>query len=653
MRWLLLLLAGALLQVVGPFEPPSPPPPPRRAPAAAPPPGTLPVFFLAGAWLHPVYRPQGPATPEHVLGLLLAGPTHAERADQIRTALPAGTRLLGLQRRQGTLLVDLSSAGGPAALPQAAAQVAATLSSFADIRAVRVCVQGRPVRAILRAQFLHPTPLGADRTQRAVSPMPRGRVAVAGISRPLPQPPLAGKVIVLNPGHGLTRGNDGRWRYQRPHFGQMVEDQLNVHFAIAAARELRRLGATVHATRPLRLTDEPGISGAPRWQEAAKYYLRDIGLPDWVHQPLATDFEADIDARPLYANYLGADLLISLHNNIGAASGTLALYDLANGHAAESRRLAHLLHDHVVQAIRAEVSAGWNSLGVQGNSARYGENHWAHMPAAILEIGFISRRGDRHHLAKPECHRAVGQAVAAAVAEYFGESAPTWAGAALPERVPPVTAPRPAQPPVVACLGDPAGAPNMPYVAALQALANTREGTPPRVVRVGIQTLEEALRRWNQAVAPLRPSFVLLAFGCRDWQQAEPWGSPAAVARFESALTEAVRRARALGAIPVLATIGPLDTHRYQTAHPRARAEGAQEDVQEVRDAYNAAIRRVARNMETPLADVSLAAWGNEPDWLAPTDAPDTPGSTLTPAAVQRVAALFGRAMAATAGPWR
>ena len=37
---------------------------------------------------------------------------------------------------------------------------------------------------------------------------------------------------------------------------------------------------------------------------AAKYYLRDIGTPDWFTSRCPWTLIPDIDARPLYANYL-------------------------------------------------------------------------------------------------------------------------------------------------------------------------------------------------------------------------------------------------------------------------------------------------------------------------------------------------------------
>ena len=137
------------------------------------------------------------------------------------------------------------------------AQVTATLASFPEIRAARILVQGTPVRAVLAAQFLH---LGLTGTTRA----PAGAIHASQSQpeAPLRQGPLAGKVIVISPGHGLTRQSNGRWRYQRPFFEGEVEDRLNV---VCDARLPRAPRPGRHCSHdPGTRGAMTGISGAPR-----------------------------------------------------------------------------------------------------------------------------------------------------------------------------------------------------------------------------------------------------------------------------------------------------------------------------------------------------------------------------------------------------
>jgi spore germination protein GerM len=106
-------------------------------------------------------------TPRAALHALLRGPTAAERAREIRTALPAGTRLVGLRVARGTATVSLAGGSRRAWLAggfYATAQVVYTLTARPGIERVwmrvdgrRCCIvdhQGRPyARPLTRAVF--------------------------------------------------------------------------------------------------------------------------------------------------------------------------------------------------------------------------------------------------------------------------------------------------------------------------------------------------------------------------------------------------------------------------------------------------------------------------------------------------------------------
>lgn len=674
MNGLLLLLTTALALLLAP--PAQAPQLARAVPPIAVPEGQAAVFFLTGApgsaggaSLRPVSRPGVANTPAEAVALLLDGPTQAERATGLWSAFPSGTRLLHTGRIAEETVVDVSDDGGnPAA---AAAQVAATLAAFPRVRALRLKVNGRSVRALLRTQFLHPTlgagkpgafgsieeagasAAGAPVVTLQAAPEPeeslgllarmerrlslflfgrrRPRVVTTALSPAAGSGPLAGKVIVISGGHGLTRFASGKWRYQRSYFHGLVEDEVNARFAIQAAGELRRLGATVYLTRAGAVDDERGSSGAPRWTEAAKYYLRDIGVPDWVTQAQPGDFDSDIDSRPLYANYLNADLLISIHNNDGDNSGTLTLYDTVNGFAPESERLANALQRHVVRAIRGSLNGNWHSLGVQGSAARYGENHWAQMPSALVEVAFMNRRRDRDLIGSIGFRETVGRAVAAAVAEYFGVPDEPL----LPEpkdSAAPVRVNWPAAPPVIACVGSPTGT-DLP--AVIERLQARLQGTGQcRLVRAGTnkEPVGQIVGNWDREVRPLRPSVVVIAPGRPELAVAASGAPAVPTDRFEEQVTDAVRWTRAQGAMPVLVTLGPVSAAALGAPPPAGL------DLQALRDAYNRAIRRVAANAHTSLADVSRAAWNHEAQWLAPDGRP-------APGEPDRLAALLAAAL--------
>jgi hypothetical protein len=161
---------------------------------------------------------------------------------------------------------------------------------------------------------------------------------------------------------------------------------------------------------------------------ASKYYLQEHGVPRWVwdEPSLREDRDKDIRARPYYANYVGADVSISLHTNAfgeGGARGTETFWYTAKyPHLQESsKRFAAALNEGTVKSIReyfddsygrqAYVNpypaqrvpewpyyapyptpfdyAGysrWNDRGVK--TSNLGELREAQMPAALLELAF-------------------------------------------------------------------------------------------------------------------------------------------------------------------------------------------------------------------------------------------------------------------------
>ena len=184
------LAAGllAVLAVLGPQPASAAQPSPSISapivPAAA---GTIVVrayFFLgdrAGGdpSLVPVLRtePRDSAVARAAMRVLLAGPSVSERAasPRIATAIPAGTRLLGVRISGSIATVNLSpsfaSGGGSFSVRGRLAQVVYTLTQFPTVTSVRFQLNGAPVtvfsgegvvltgpvgRLAFRADFLAP-----------------------------------------------------------------------------------------------------------------------------------------------------------------------------------------------------------------------------------------------------------------------------------------------------------------------------------------------------------------------------------------------------------------------------------------------------------------------------------------------------------------
>ena len=235
---------------------------------------------------------------------------------------------------------------------------------------------------------------------------------------------LALRRIAVSPGHGYYQNAAGAWVLQRGYWQGIVEDFVNHDMITLVRDELQAAGAEVLSTRNLDRAAGNGESGFPRWQEAARYHLKAIGAPASVWSSTGTDhLSQDIRCRPLWANQVNADVLVSLHNNGGGGTGTETLYDTDNGFGPESKRLADAVHSRVIAAIRREYNATWADRRVKGFNGDYGENRLATRPAILLEIAFMDRpTPDNAALQDPGFHRLVARAIREGVEEYFATS---------------------------------------------------------------------------------------------------------------------------------------------------------------------------------------------------------------------------------------
>lgn len=125
---------------------------------------TVHVCFLRGehgALVHRTAPRRTPATA--AVRALLRGPTPAERAHGLGSAVPAGTRLLGLTVRGGLATVDLSrrfaSGGGSASMQARLGQLVYTLTSIPRVQRVGLRLEGRTVRVFSAEGLILDQPL--------------------------------------------------------------------------------------------------------------------------------------------------------------------------------------------------------------------------------------------------------------------------------------------------------------------------------------------------------------------------------------------------------------------------------------------------------------------------------------------------------------
>jgi len=126
--------------------------------------------FTDNAGLAPVLRevPQTQAVGAAALNALLAGPNDAELGARpaMYTAIPAGTRFLGLRIEGGIATVNLSrefeSGGGSASVLGRLAQVVYTLTQFPTVQGVRFELDGEPVEVFSGEGVVLSEPVGRD-----------------------------------------------------------------------------------------------------------------------------------------------------------------------------------------------------------------------------------------------------------------------------------------------------------------------------------------------------------------------------------------------------------------------------------------------------------------------------------------------------------
>ncbi len=144
------------------------------------------------------------------------------------------------------------------------------------------------------------------------------------------------------------------------------------------------------------------------------------------------NYRRDINVRPLYANYIGADIMVSIHNNGGGgdecnAHGTETWYDALNGYQVQSEELANLIHNRLVEQIQAEWDGDWCDRGVKLSDGtdgriRYAENRLFNGPAIIIELAFMDVQSDNDSLKDATFRSIVTTAIHDAIVDYLGDS---------------------------------------------------------------------------------------------------------------------------------------------------------------------------------------------------------------------------------------
>jgi N-acetylmuramoyl-L-alanine amidase len=188
---------------------------------------------------------------------------------------------------------------------------------------------------------------------------------------------LAGKVIVIDPGHG---GQD-----TGATAGGVAEKSITPLYAGLLAQKLQAAGAKVIFTRPLE--DDPRLQGG----------------------------EAELHRRAALANAAHADVVVRIHANAPANKGDTSTHGLeAWWDQPKDQALTQDLHDAV---IRADGSVGLTDHGMRQKTEHYKFQPQA--PSALLELGYITNAQERGRLLDRSYQNRTTDAMVQGLVTYF------------------------------------------------------------------------------------------------------------------------------------------------------------------------------------------------------------------------------------------
>lgn len=137
--------------------------------------------------------------------------------------------------------------------------------------------------------------------------------------------------------------------------------------------------------------------------------LRELGYD--VVTTRDDDSYPTLDDRANLANQVDADLFISIHHNSASRTAVKGM-EFYYYSSADSKKFATLTEKHLIGA------TGAANRGVK--NAKFLVIRKTHMPAVLLELGFMTNVSEAQQLADPNYQKTMSDALVAAINEYFG-----------------------------------------------------------------------------------------------------------------------------------------------------------------------------------------------------------------------------------------
>ena len=232
----------------------------------------------------------------------------------------------------------------------------------------------------------------------------------------------SGALVAISPGHGYAEWikYNNEFRLDRGYHNGIVEDFINLELVTQLHENLTNSGIQVYSVRELDKNSGIHSSGHPMWEMGASEYARSLGYSSFVWgQNFTQGKDRNVVAPPELANAVGANILVSIHNNGGGGTGTETWYDTVNGYANESQKLADLIQGKIIERLRLEWNPNWKSRGVKKSNGGYGENRRFDGPSVIVELAFMDNPSDNAALQDPRFQSIAMQAINDAIMEYL------------------------------------------------------------------------------------------------------------------------------------------------------------------------------------------------------------------------------------------
>lgn len=225
-------------------------------------------------------------------------------------------------------------------------------------------------------------------------------LAAASLASPAP---AVAAYVYIDPGHGGP--------YSNANANGLREETVNLQIALELRRQLRNMGHRVDMTRDR--DTAVYLYDRHTWNYSDTYGWRFYA--DGVTRYSSGVPRDDLQARCDKANYAGADLLVSIHNN-GASSSA------ARGTETYAARGRDPLGDGLsAQVQRAVVEqTGLSNRG--DKNADYYVLRWSNMPAILVEGAFITNPSDAALLKSASFRAKLAKSIAIGIQRWLATS---------------------------------------------------------------------------------------------------------------------------------------------------------------------------------------------------------------------------------------